>query len=190
MQAIVIFLLILTALGMVAAWVIWSRRERVPEEAEAPLPSVTIRVAGWRQAELQAILEKFGTMYDVGPAQITRLDGGIYDIAFRKGLTATNASFLVNYLHYPHDFDLDRRSITAAARYPERAAGGLPGKADYNDMLMIFVPVPDDRYDRVWGVIDNSGRVFEQGFARMEWQPVTGRVPENLIRLFASPPVG
>ena len=184
MQPVIYALLALTVAGLVAAFFMSARRQRLEREPELPLPSLAIRVSGWRKAELQAILAKFDEMYGVGNAKLAALDAGIYAIDFRSGLTAMNASFLVNYLHYPHDFDLDNRKIVAAARYPAKAAIGLPDSPDADDRLTIFVPVPDVRYDRVWGVVGNSGRVLEQDFGRMAWKPVDGKVPDAVGRLF------
>ncbi|WJY18390.1 hypothetical protein QQS45_12330 [Alteriqipengyuania flavescens] len=50
--------------------------------------------------------------------------------------------------------------------------------------MSIFVAVPDDHHDRVWGVVGKSGRVLEQDFGRMAWNPVDGTVPDAVGRLF------
>ncbi|WJY18389.1 hypothetical protein QQS45_12325 [Alteriqipengyuania flavescens] len=52
-------------------------RQRMERKPELPLPSLAIRVSGWRKAELQAILAKLDQMYGVGNAKLTPPDDGI-----------------------------------------------------------------------------------------------------------------
>lgn len=90
--------------------------------------------------------------------------------------------FLVNYLHYPEDFDLARREIgaTATVTLTERMGtpAGLTGRK-----ATIYVPAGDTDYDLVYMRVEPAS-YFEISFTNLRPVAVTdGREPKRLALL-------
>src|ERR1700722_13274394 len=123
---------ILLVLGMaVALAIVWfiATRGGGRGSYSIPIPPFTPRtdndkvivVQGWNEEELKKILKKFKETYerDGYPSwqfALSKINDTRLRIIFPLDIHPRLLVFLVNYLHYPFDFDLKNRAILAIAK--------------------------------------------------------------------------
>ena len=89
--------------------------------------------------------------------------------------------FLVNYLRYPKDFDLQNRTIGVLGRARLSQAFGIPDSSLEGIMAKIYVPANDKEFDNVYVQLE-SGKTFKIPFTRLIWESVDNPKMPNEIR--------
>lgn len=149
----------------------WIRRRGPASDHSAALALVTgdVLVRGWSHDQLVAILEAFIELYAID-ASIVRdepAQHGWTRISFTEPVDSSHLLFLVNYLHYPMDMEVDRASPVAVGRFmtvegcgPAGAPTGLQAKA--------YVPLNDEEHDLVFVTLAD-GTTYRVSFTDMTW---------------------
>ena len=154
-------------------------RVKINRTAREPATTVPhqkeIIVKGWTDEELSTILTDFADAYGdrlgkefefaVGPH-----GGGTMRITFPHDIPPQEFSFLVNYLNYPKNFDLKKRSILVAGNVTLSSDFHLPDKNLIGKNAVFYVPADDEDYDLVY--INIGNKTFENSFAGFRWKEV------------------
>jgi hypothetical protein len=197
--ALVLFSLLPTSLqpfGFVAAIVLIALSIMLlaePVKFEFPkedLPSFTpdasndkvVIVTGWNEEELHQIVDDF-IRQDPTESQprmeVRKEDERLFRLTFPEDFPPSDFAALINYLHYPFDFDLTRHAIAVEGKttLDSQFAGistSLLGKK-----AILYVPQDDQDYTVVYMQIE-TGDVFAVSLADSQavWQRVTdARLP-------------
>lgn len=133
-----------------------------------------IRVTGWNEDELRKILDDF-VEEDLSGAprykiEIEKLEEESYRLTFPQDIHPTVFTFLVNYLAYPIDFDLQGRSVTVVGKSTLNSAFGI-SDALVGEKAIIYVPENDEDCDVVY-LLTEAGASFQNSLDEMIWRPV------------------
>ncbi|WP_077148246.1 hypothetical protein [Sphingopyxis sp. KK2] len=164
---------------ILASLILTSRRshadgsDRISSEP-IPASQASITVQGWRNNELRKILSDFGQKYglDQGLMTVETDDDGVSAVRFHSEIPADVFVFLVNYIHYPNDFDLSGRRISAIGNSVLDKQFGLSGEEFSGKGVRFYVPADDREYDEVYAQIDGA-RYFRVSFTDLSWTPVS-----------------
>ena len=138
-------------------------------------------VKGWSRGELTDIFARFAAIYSVGEPQIVEKTARTFRLDWPDGLPEAQLWFAVNYVHYPFDFDLNGRSIVAAANVAPGHLSGIP--ADRSAIL--YVPENDTDYDRIFAT-DDAGDHYVGDFVDCQLrQTDEDRRPREVVTLVA-----
>ena len=127
---------------------------------------------GWSEAELKRIIGDFHRMSIKElpanfSAQTQAKGGDILSTTFPANIEGMIFCFLVNYVQYPKDFDLESRTVLAAGRATIRA-DFLPSEQSLIGKRMLFyIPADDRQYDIVFAQVD--GQSYEFPFSGTRW---------------------
>ncbi len=169
------------AAAAVAVQVFKSRKSAAEIPATPDLGSGHILVTGWRESELAQILADFSLMYDADSVfAVAGQQGEALRIVWKRPIATDTALFLVNYLHYPHDFDLTKRQPHAVAMFPV-SEGIAPDGVAANTLAKAFVPDNDSEHDVVHALL-KYGRAFRISFTDMRWEPITEAKASAMVR--------
>ena len=155
-----------------------------------PAPDVArglVLVMGWRDDELRTILRAFTQSYGLAESTIRR-DGeaGEWKRLRIARFGSDHLFFLVNYLHYPREYDPAGRKIEAAALF-DLPDGIGPAGATAGTRAKAYVPVQDDEFDVAHAALPD-GRAFRVPFTNLRWQAVSD--PRMSDRVAAIPFTG
>ena len=164
------------AVGGVVAW-----RAFVPPPEPKPHVRATfvpdrandkgIVVRGWTEDELRKLVADFCHMYEVPPIFDIVHEADALRLRFPGDIDPDLFLFVVNYIHYPKDFDLAGRNISAMATTTLSAAFDLPDEALVGRRATIYVPIGDKDYDVVY-LRPDSGAVWAHSFSTRGWKRV------------------
>ncbi|HEX3653660.1 MAG TPA: hypothetical protein VHU18_12640 [Rhizomicrobium sp.] len=148
-----------------------------------PENKTVVIVRGWSQADMKRILADFLSAYQLR-ADSTQISAGADDritLTFPNDIQPKILYFLVNYIQYPKDFDLKRRSIGAVAHVVLNRSFGVPESRLIGKLADIYVPANDTEYDLVYAKVD-SGEVYKISFTDLIWQQVkSARMPKDIV---------
>lgn len=168
-----IVLLLLAATVFVVSKSLLRRRSAAPLSRDESILLGRERICclsqGWSQPEIDKILADFTALYadDGVKLKSSRLTGNVFRIDFPEGIESRHAEFLVNYLDYPADLDLQGRDIRNVAAVVLGPEFGIPsGLAGCK--AVIYVPANDEEYDLVYGRLEN-GEAFRVSFGDNRW---------------------
>ncbi|HXB58465.1 MAG TPA: hypothetical protein VNU95_02820 [Candidatus Acidoferrales bacterium] len=128
---------------------------------------------GWSETELKQIISDFHQLSIKElpanfSAQIQARGGGVLSANFSANIDGMIFCFLVNYVQYPKDFDLESRAILAAGKATIRA-DFLPSEQSLIGKRMLFyIPADDQQYDIVFAQVD--GQSYEFPFSGTRWR--------------------
>jgi hypothetical protein len=152
------------------------------------VPSTTaqkeIIVSGWDDEELSGILSDFAdTSDDSLPPnfdyQVQPCDKGATRITFPHDIPADIFLFLVNYIQYPKNYDLETRSISVVGKVVLTPDFYPPDKNLIGQKASFYVPSNDQDYDLVY--VRVGGETFVNSFALRHWKKATDpRIPAGL----------
>jgi hypothetical protein len=134
-----------------------------------------IAVKGWNRSELDQIISDFADLYGLSASsdfRIEQIDRNYFNITFPNDVPADRFYFLVNYIQYPSDFDLEGRDIHAAGHATLNRSFNLPDVDLLGKAATFYVPIDDSDYDLVYGQL-TSGRAYEISFTNLTWKPVS-----------------
>lgn len=131
---------------------------------------------GWKPEELTRILGRFVEIYrdrgvTTSDLQIQAIPRGITRITFPRDISADLFAYLVNYLHYPHDFDLTSRFITVAGKTILSADFGPPAKEMLGRNAVFYVPADDQEHDLVFVRVNSA--TYQISFTDNMWKRVS-----------------
>jgi len=147
---------------------------------------------GWNEEELRQILDDFQDLYrDRLPQDFSAeiRAGHAWDrrVTFPADIDPLLFCFLVNYVQYPRDFDLDSRTILVVG---EGTIGSelLPSdRSLIGKRIMIYVPADDVEYDEVYGFVE--GQSYKLPFSKDHWVPASEpRLPAGAEQLLGRDP--
>ncbi|MDI1247878.1 MAG: hypothetical protein PSV13_03255 [Lacunisphaera sp.] len=144
-----------------------------------------IDVAGWKQDEIEKILTDFRGMYQIPESSflVSKLGEGQFRLTFPDDVTPPKFLFLVNYIRYPKDLNLQNRRIGVLGRARIGRAFGASDASLEGQEATVYVPANDTEFDNVYVQI-NSGRTFKIPFTRFIWESVdNARIPEEVVAL-------
>lgn len=185
----------LVLIGFALLFVLRNLPERsapVGQVTGAPIQAsdVMLLVAGWSDAELQTILADFGSMYALPDDTFRTISAGgeRFQIDTTGPIGSDVLLYLVNYLHYPKDLNLQGRQLAAVAVLDR--SEDIGGPADLaGRRAEIYVPADDSEFDEVFVRIDSKH--FRVSFNRLEWRPVDGgRETKGMRELLRGAPTG
>jgi hypothetical protein len=137
-----------------------------------PDDQVLILAKGWDKAEIDRILSDFETKYDLRAAALQSEDAtGAFRIRLRQPMGADQLLFLINYIHYPEGFDLEGKTVAAAARVRLSDAFGITTSPLLDKIATFYIPSNDREYDEVYAEVD-SGSYYRLSFTDLAWEPV------------------
>ena len=173
---LVLFLII--ALVIIGVVLFLTRRrdltvqQRIPAFDPVPNNDKSLWVKGWVEDDLKKILAKFQETYEHGgyspyQIQLQKSADDRFQLTFPADIHPQLLTFLVNYIHYPFNFDLTDRRILAVAK--STVTAGFEGLDAYCDeQALLYVPKEDKDYDVVY-MQTQSGRIFAVSFTDMRW---------------------
>ena len=146
-----------------------------------PASRFTVRVSGWKRGELARISRDFAQSYGIPTPTVREVESGIYELHWGDGLNRDLLAFIVYYLHYPRDMDLEGRRILATLRIDPGVIEEVPpGRT-----LLLYVPTDDQDFDRVHA-IDDQGSAYIIDFGRVRYVPTDdARCPPQVRALIA-----
>ena len=176
---------------VIVAAVAWQRTHATSAKAETAfqpnrLNDKVLIASGWTGPELSKILADFTTLY----REQLRTDfiyevhasGAMQRATFPNDIPPWLFLYLVNYAQYPKGFNLDGRSVLAAATATLTPDFELPAQALYGNKALFYVPANDVQFDVVYA--QSRGETWEIAFAAGEWKPVgDARMPPALAPL-------
>lgn len=189
MKWLIGILVVSTAMLFLASLMVTGRRSDTGGGGGVSSESISgnqasIAVQGWRNDELRKILNDFCQKYglDEDLMSVETDDHGVSTVRFRSGIPADAFVFLVNYIHYPNDFDLGGRRISAIGNSVIEKQFGLPGAKFSGKRVTFYVPADDKEYDEIYARIDGA-QYFRVPFTNLSWIPVSDpRMPKELVR--------
>ena len=128
-----------------------------------------ILVNGWSEPELKKILKQFESMYQeagefVFEIHLEPAAPELIAVVFPQDIDPVLFAFLINYIHYPKDFDLGGRAIGVLGTYSL-----APSQAGYGSgTVAVYVPEPDDEYDQVYAHV-LAGKTYVHSFTNNRW---------------------
>ena len=130
-------------------------------------------VYGWSETEVRKMLADFATMYELnnGFSYRIRAQGQQLQVAFPEDIEPGLFAFLVNYVRYPKNVESGERKVESIGVTTLSPDFGLPTPALAGKRAVIYVPVGDKEFDRVFVRVD--GKTFENSFAATCWQVVS-----------------
>jgi len=144
--------------------------------------SASIAISGWSETEGRRILNDFAKLYTIpaGSLALRKAEAGRLDVSFPAGIASDHFLFLVNYLNYPADIDLDGRSLGIAGWASDARLLGLDVAGMSNIEATVYVPDQDTEFDQVATHLGN-GQSYLLGFAAMAWKVIAEpRMPRTL----------
>jgi hypothetical protein len=133
-----------------------------------PNERVHFVVHGWNEHQLSKILIDFHSMYKVA-GTISRPSGDILRISFEDGIAPTDLAFLVNYIQYPFEFEVDERVVRSLAVVTLGPEFGIPSPDLDGQRAFIFVPANDKEHDLVHLMIEGV-ETYRISFTDMKWR--------------------
>lgn len=169
-----IWLLVAVAIaifGFVALRSLMNGRPVLPVSRLLADGSVGIAVSGWSEAEARRILDDFANLYKIPAVSLAlrKAEAGLLDVLFPVGIASDHFLFLVNYLNYPADINLDGRSLGIAGWVSDARLLGLDIAGSSITGATVYVPDQDAEFDQVAARLGN-GQCYLLGFAGMAWQ--------------------
>jgi len=159
----------------------FARRRDVPTP---DLASGRVIVTGWSAAEARTILKAFAKLYDLDEAIFAVSDAGeALEVRWKRPIASGTAFYLVNYLHYPMEFDLSGRRPEAVAviAVPEALA---PNGIASGTLVKVYVPEGDTEYDLVHALTPND-RAYRISFTRLKWERIDAPRASPLVQQVA-----
>ena len=171
-------LLIVIALVIIGVVLLLQRRRdltvqpKVPAFDPVPDNDKSLWVKGWIEEDLKRILAKFEEIYKESgyppyQVQLQQSRDDRFRLTFPADIHPQLLTLLVNYIHYPFNFDLtDRRILAVAKTTVTRGFEGLDtlrGK-----QALLYVPKEDKDNDVVYMQIQ-AGGIFANSFTDMRW---------------------
>lgn len=191
---LVLFLII--ALVIVGVVLLLARRReltvepRVPAFDPVPDNDKSLWVKGWVEDDLKRILAKFEEIYEHGgyppyQIQLQKRADDRFQLTFPTDIHPQLLTLLVNYIHYPFNFDLtDRRILAVAKSTVTRGFEGL--ETLRGEQVLLYVPKEDTDNDVVY-MQTHSGRIFANSFTNMLWtKRDDARLPSGIGELIDS----
>ena len=129
-------------------------------------------VTGWSTDELEKILGDFASKYkDLFPhlKHVVFVSGGTHKVSLPADLPPDLLSFLVNYIHYPENFDLRGRTIAVVGIATLTRDFNAPA-AEIGMKANFYIPSNDKDHDLVY--IQVGAHTYEQSFTTMQWKRV------------------
>jgi hypothetical protein len=156
------------------------------DSANIPNPAngKEVIVRGWTNEELSGILTDFADMSnnDLGPDfdyKVQPHDNGSIRVTFPHDIPALQFSFLINYVQYPKNYDLKRRSISVAGKALITPDFHPPSKGLVGQNAIFYIPSNDQKYDLVYVRVGDE--TFENSFAARRWKRVAdSRIPPGV----------
>ncbi|MEO0591879.1 MAG: hypothetical protein AAFZ11_15160 [Pseudomonadota bacterium] len=155
-----------------------------PRHVEMPpdLDRGRVLVKGLSEAELAKILSEFGELYQLAPRTFTHKCAGEEhrEVSWTQPIATGHAQFLVNYLHYPRGFDLERASPCAVGVIPITPGTGPEGVSP-GKLVKLYVPSDDTEYDVLYAALEN-GSTYVIPFTNHKWTKTTERRDNEFVR--------
>jgi hypothetical protein len=134
-----------------------------------------LTVRGWKEPELKKIISNFEQAYQdrLAPtfsAEIRAGGGGDLQIKFTAEIEPRLFFWLINYVQYPKDFDLQSRTILVQGNATINSDFLPSGKSLIGKPITFYVPTEDDQYDIVFAQVD--GKSYEFPFSSERWSRV------------------
>jgi len=149
-----------------------------------PNNTTVVLVRGWNRTELEKILGDFLPGYELpaSTVKIAEKPNDILAITFPNDINPDFLCYLVNYIQYPKDFELEGRSIGVLGRVVLTAAFGIPDPSFVGKQAELYVPAYDDQYDLVYAKVDS--RPYIVSFTNLIWKPTDdARTPSEIAGL-------
>ncbi len=100
-------------------------------------------------------------------------------LRFPNDMPPEGFGFLVNYLQYPEDYDLQGREIVVVGRVTLGRDFNLPDEKLAGQRAHFYIPSNDEDYDVVY--VRVGERTFENSFASWHWKVATdNRIPRGV----------
>lgn len=169
-------------LGFVVFRNLMRSRPALPASQLLAPGSARIAISGWSETEVGRILNDFAKLYKIptGNLALRKVEAGRLDVSFPAGIASDHFLFLINYLNYPADIDLDGRSLGIAGWVSGAQLLGLDVAGMSNIEAAVYVPDQDTEFDQVAAHLGN-GQSYLLGFAAMAWQVIAEpRMPRTV----------
>lgn len=155
--------------GLIALGVFWKPRSTPIKAATSKVATATILVSGWSASELDKILEDFSEIYDLDSKTFGQPEElGTWRKVPLRGIDSDSLFYLVNYLHYPKEIELDGRRPMAVALF-DIPRGLSSGNAPGVRSAKAYVPTNDEDYDLVYVAVE-GGAVYRVPFTNLQWE--------------------
>lgn len=171
-------LFIIFALVVIGVVLLLTRRRDVTVQPTIPAfdpvrnNDKSLWVKGWTEGDLKKILAKFQKTYEhpgysAYQIQLKKSADDRFRLTFPADIHPQLLTFLVNYIHYPFNFDLTDRRILAVAK--STVTPGFEGlDTIHGEQALFYVPKEDKDYDVVY-MQTQSGGIFAISFTDMRW---------------------
>lgn len=161
-RAVIVLIIALTSVMATAA----------PAPPDGADSGAFVLSSGWNESELRKILADFRDRYrtQLPEGYQTRLrcaGKSKWRVEFRSHMPGDLLVFLVNYIHYPVDFDLRRRVIAAVGSAEVSRDFNPPSPRMTGRRVWIYVPDADTEFDEVFIQLD--GDTYRQSFTDLRW---------------------
>lgn len=161
----------------------------LPAYSPDPDNAKVVVVTGWREEELRKIIDDFIRVYerDSYPPytiELHRQTENTYRLTFPKDVHPWLLTFLINYLAYPSDFDLTRRSIIVAGKATLSPAFTGVDTSLLGKSVVLYLPENDQDHDVVYMQVE-TGDTYVNSFTELRWRKVSEARLSNEVKTLA-----
>ena len=188
-----LILLIVVAAVVIVGFISFRRASASSESARPPnfTPNLendkSILVKGWNETEIQQIIRDFIEAYenDGYPAytiEPQKQFENLYRLKFPQDIHPRLFTFLVNYIAYPFDLDLEKRSIVVGGKSTLSSDFEID-PALVGKKAIFYIPERDEERTVVY-MQTESGDTLANSFTEMGWKRVeVPRLPNEVKNL-------
>jgi hypothetical protein len=132
-----------------------------------------IRVDGWSEEQLRAIIHGFMAVRDPGTPdyeiEILERPNGDYELTFPQDIHPSEFAALVNYLRYPKEFGIPEHAMTVIGKMTLSATfDGIP-ESLIGQQAVLYIPDQAEDYDVLY-VQTDSGARYSYSFQDSTWR--------------------
>jgi hypothetical protein len=151
-----------------------------------PKNDKAILVKGWDESELWKIIHDFNETYKNNgyPAYTIephKQSANLYRLTFPQDIHPRLFTFLVNYLAYPFDLDLNGRSITVGGRTTLSSDFEGIDSSLVGQKAILYIPENDEDHDVVY-MQTESGVNLANSFTELKWRRVNKARLSNEVK--------
>src|SRR5688500_14801262 len=136
-----------------------------------------IVVKGWSEIEIQKFIRDFTETYkndgyDPYTIEIDKRDDDLFQLTFPKDIHPGHFTFLVNYIAYPFDLDLDDGTVFVGGKTTLSAEFDGVDSSLIGQKAILYIP-PDDQDQDVVYMQTEFGINLAISFSELKWKRVT-----------------
>jgi hypothetical protein len=158
----------------------------IPSFTPNSINDKVIFVKGWDEVEIRQIINDFieqdkDVLYPAYTIEPHQQGEHLYRLTFPQDIHPWLFAFLINYLVYPFDLDLETRVILVVGKATLNSEFEGIDSSLLGQKAILYVPEDDEDYDVVYMQAE-SGINFARSFNEMKWRKVNEARLSNEVK--------